>query len=55
MPRTIATARSVARDEVLDFARARHHHVLLTTRSDGSVQASPVTGAERVAPGVPGE
>lgn len=43
MPRTIATARSVARDEVLDFARARHHHVLLTTRSDGSVQASPVT------------
>lgn len=43
MPRTIATARAVDRDEVLDFARARHHHVLLTTRADGSVQASPVT------------
>ena len=43
MPRTIATARSATRDEVLDFARTRHHHVLLTTRSDGSVQASPVT------------
>jgi PPOX class probable F420-dependent enzyme len=43
MPRTIATARTVDRDELLDFARTRHHHVLLTTRSDGSVQASPVT------------
>ena len=43
MPRTIATARTATRDEVLGFARARHHHVLLTTRTDGSVQASPVT------------
>jgi PPOX class probable F420-dependent enzyme len=43
MPRTIATARTVTRDEVLDFARPRHHQVLLTTRADGSVQASPVT------------
>lgn len=43
MPRTIATARTVTRDEVLDFARTRHHQVLLTTRADGSVQASPVT------------
>ncbi len=43
MPRTIATARTVTRDEVLEFARNRHRHVLLTTRSNGSVQASPVT------------
>lgn len=43
MPRTIATTRSASREEVLDFARTRHHHVLMTTRSDGSVQASPVT------------
>ncbi|WP_420123543.1 PPOX class F420-dependent oxidoreductase [Nakamurella sp.] len=43
MPRTIATTRSASREEVLEFARARHHHVLMTTRSDGSVQASPVT------------
>jgi len=43
MPRTIATARTVPLDEVLEFARVRHHHVLLTPRSDGSVQASPVT------------
>lgn len=43
MPRTIATTRTASREEVLEFARARHHHVLMTTRSDGSVQASPVT------------
>lgn len=43
MPRTIATTRSASREEVLDFTRTRHHHVLMTTRSDGSVQASPVT------------
>jgi PPOX class probable F420-dependent enzyme len=43
MPRTIATARTADREQMLDFARTRHHHVLLTTRSDGSVQASPVT------------
>ena len=43
MPRTIATTRTASREEVLEFARARHHHVLMTTRSDGAVQASPVT------------
>lgn len=43
MPRTIATARTVDLDEALEFARTRHHHVMLTTRADGSVQASPVT------------
>jgi PPOX class probable F420-dependent enzyme len=44
MPRTIATNRRVDRSELLDFVRPRHHMVLLTTRSDGGTQASPVTG-----------
>jgi len=43
MPRTIATTRTVDRDDLLAFVRPRHHHVLLTTRSDGSVQSSPVS------------
>ncbi|GGL89646.1 PPOX class F420-dependent oxidoreductase [Nakamurella endophytica] len=43
MPRTIATTTTVDRAGLLDFARPRHHMVLLTTRRDGSVQASPVT------------
>lgn len=29
---------------MLDFARGRHHLVLITTRRDGTPQASPVTG-----------
>jgi PPOX class probable F420-dependent enzyme len=44
MPRTIATNTSVDRDELIEFLRPRHHMVLLTTRSDGGVQGSPVTG-----------
>lgn len=44
MPRTIATTTSVDRDELLDFVRPRHHFVLVTTRRDGTAQASPVTG-----------
>ncbi|TCK24949.1 PPOX class F420-dependent oxidoreductase [Pseudonocardia endophytica] len=44
MPRTIATNTSVGRDELTEFLRHRHHMVLLTTRSDGGVQGSPVTG-----------
>ncbi len=44
MPRTIATADHVDRDALLDFARERHHYVLLTKRRDGSPQVSPVTG-----------
>jgi PPOX class probable F420-dependent enzyme len=43
MARTIATNTAVDRDELLDFCRTRHHVVLVTTRSDGSPQASPVT------------
>ncbi|HZC73460.1 MAG TPA: PPOX class F420-dependent oxidoreductase [Jatrophihabitans sp.] len=44
MPRTIATNRTVGRDELLEFVRSRHHMVLQTRRRDGSTQLSPVTG-----------
>jgi PPOX class probable F420-dependent enzyme len=44
MPRTIATTTSVDRAELLDFIRPRHQLVLLTRRSDGRPQLSPVTG-----------
>ncbi|MHB1432660.1 MAG: PPOX class F420-dependent oxidoreductase [Streptosporangiaceae bacterium] len=43
MSRKIATNTTVSRDELLDFARPRHNAILLTTRADGSPQASPVT------------
>ena len=43
MPR-IATADRVTREELLAFARARHHLVLLTNRADGRPQLSPVSG-----------
>jgi PPOX class probable F420-dependent enzyme len=43
VPRTIATTTSVDRDELLAFVRPRHQHILMTTRHDGSVQASPVS------------
>ena len=43
MSRKIATNTAVSRDELLDFARPRHNAILLTTRSDGTPQASPVT------------
>ncbi|CAN5452549.1 TIGR03618 family F420-dependent PPOX class oxidoreductase [soil metagenome] len=44
MPRTIATTTAVSLAELLDFARTRHHLVLVTHRKDGSPQVSPVTG-----------
>jgi PPOX class probable F420-dependent enzyme len=44
VPRTVATNTEVDRDRLLEFVRPRHHMVLLTTRSDGTPQASPVTG-----------
>ncbi|WP_193605260.1 PPOX class F420-dependent oxidoreductase [Nocardioides dongkuii] len=44
MPRRIATTTPVDRDAMLDFVRPRHHLVLITTRANGSPQASPVTG-----------
>lgn len=44
MARTIATTSEVDREALLDFARPRHHLVLVTTRKDGAPQVSPVTG-----------
>jgi PPOX class probable F420-dependent enzyme len=44
MPRTIATNTLVDREAMLDFIRVRHKMVLLTPRSDGGWQGSPVTG-----------
>ena len=40
----LATAATVDLDALLDFVRPRHHMVLTTFRSDGSLQSSPVTG-----------
>jgi PPOX class probable F420-dependent enzyme len=42
MPR-IATTTDVDRDGLLDFVRPRHRMVLVTERSDGRPQLSPVT------------
>jgi PPOX class probable F420-dependent enzyme len=44
MPRTIATSAPVDLEGLLEFVRPRHHMVLITTRSGGRPQASPVTG-----------
>ena len=44
MPRTIATTTTVDLTTLLDFARTRHHLVLITHRQDGTPQVSPVTG-----------
>ena len=44
MPRTIATNTKVELDGLLEFVRPRHHMLLMTTRADGTVQASPVSG-----------
>lgn len=43
MPRTIATTDRVTREALLDFARVRHHGVLMTRRASGAPQLSPVT------------
>ncbi|HZR12426.1 MAG TPA: PPOX class F420-dependent oxidoreductase [Acidimicrobiia bacterium] len=43
MSPNIATNTTVTREELLDFVRPRHHAVLITTRADGTPQASPVT------------
>lgn len=48
MARSIATNRRVDRDELLEFLRHRHHAILVTTRTDGRPQLSPVTcGVDR--------
>ena len=43
MPRKIATTETVDRGALLDFLRVRHRAILMTTRRDGSPQASPVS------------
>ena len=43
MSPSIATNTRVDLDGLLDFVRARHRAVLLTRRTDGSPQASPLT------------
>ena len=43
MARPIASNTTVGLDELREFIRPRHHVVLLTTRSDGAPQASPVS------------
>jgi PPOX class probable F420-dependent enzyme len=44
MARTIATNTTVDLRELLEFVRPRHQMILMTRRSDGAPQASPVTG-----------
>ena len=44
MARNIATNTNVERHELVQFLRPRHRMVLVTTRSDGRPQLSPVTG-----------
>jgi PPOX class probable F420-dependent enzyme len=44
MPRSIATNTKVDLDGLLEFVRPRHHMLLITTRQDGTPQASPVSG-----------
>ena len=41
---TAARDLPVGRDELLDFVRPRHRLILGTTRQDGRIQLSPVTG-----------
>ncbi|MEV5344355.1 PPOX class F420-dependent oxidoreductase [Streptomyces achromogenes] len=43
MAPNIATTTRVPLDELLDFVRPRHRALLITRRSDGSPQASPLT------------
>jgi PPOX class probable F420-dependent enzyme len=43
VPRKIATADAVDRAQLTDFLRPRHHAILVTTRSDGRPQCSPIT------------
>lgn len=40
---TIARADRVAREDLLEFLRPRHRALIITSRSDGSPQVSPVT------------
>lgn len=40
---TVATSDTVSREQLLEFLRPRHQAILLTTRSDGRAQLSPVS------------
>lgn len=44
MARTVATNTKVDLEGLLEFVRPRHHMLLITTRADGTAQASPVSG-----------
>ncbi len=44
MARSIAKNTTVSIEDLLAFVRPRHRMVLMTERTDGSAQASPVTG-----------
>lgn len=44
MPRTVARADRVDREQLLDFVRPRHRMLLSTTRADGRPQLSPLSG-----------
>src|SRR3954451_551472 len=44
MARQIATTITVSKSELTEFVRPRHRMIVITQRSDGSPQASPVTG-----------
>jgi len=44
MARSIATTTTVDLAGLLEFARPRHHLILVTTRADGRPQVSPVSG-----------
>ncbi|MFJ4712796.1 PPOX class F420-dependent oxidoreductase [Streptomyces sp. NPDC088785] len=52
MASNIATNTRVSLDELLDFVRPRHRALLITARTDGTPQASPLTcgvdGAGRI-------
>jgi len=43
VPRKIATNTVVGRRQLIEFIKTRHHAIVITTRTDGSPQASPVS------------
>ena len=43
MTRKLATNTTADREALLDFVRPRHNGLVITTRADGTPQASPVT------------
>ncbi|MEU1887158.1 PPOX class F420-dependent oxidoreductase [Micromonospora sp. WMMD987] len=44
MARSVATNTRVDRDALIEFVRPRHRILLMTTRTDGRPQSSPVAG-----------